>query len=468
MASSEVRSPKVTIAGEDADSVSIAWTVPVSAGLMGNPYAKYSAHKAGGEKVLNPNANDLIKRVADAQKNMFEQPEIKSMELFDGVSKLKFSGYDVGPSHSIAYGSVNTGKVLVHRCARLAALNTAIYVPPKDDAAYLGADEPGEGAAPADYIKLVLEKMIENYENDPPEDEFLKQNIDKINEYNKKILKEDWYPLLEASKEATLPGFSDFVADTTCALNLVSTIASIYSSASSNFFTQISQFEALFQMLFVPDPKGETAGKFIPFKNIIDNPEEKSLHIRGLDISAGPKSFMPLAGVVVTGLPNYDMYLGGPHTTGNVLVTWPETLPKVGKVETISAPTWIPRDLLVPQDEVEQADLDPNKVKSYYENLGVSVKGTADICTKIIKEFAKSYYAYTSLEPCRASVVTLLDLDWEVGKRYTVKQNGGTTLFSGFLQYIEHRISAKPGSPDASTQLTFSHVEANGFTLPNK
>lgn len=468
MSTSEVRTPKVIIADEDADSVSIAWTVPVSAGLMGNPYAKYSAHKAGGEKVINPNAADLIKKLADAQRTMFVQPTIKSMSLFDGVNKLQFSGYDVGPSHSIAFGSVNTGKVLVHRCSRLSALNTSIYVPPKDDSAYLGADEPGSGASPADYIKLVLKKIIENYEANPPEDTILKDNIDKINTFNKKILEEDWYPVLDASKDATLEGFSDFVADTTCALNLVSAIASVYSSTSNNFFTQISQFEAMFQMLFVPDPTGKTAGKFISFKNIVGNPEDKSANIRGLDITAGPKSFMPLAGVAVMGLPNPDMYLGGPHTTGNVLVTWPETLPKYGKIETISAPSWIPRDLLVPQDDIGQGELDPSKAASYYETINKACKDSADLCVLIMKQFAKSYYAYTALEPCKASIVTLLDLSWEVGKRYTVKQSGGGTLFSGFLQYIEHRISAKPGSPDASTQLTFSHVEANGFTLPNK
>lgn len=465
---SSVRSPKVIIAGEDADTVSIAWTVPVSASLMGNPYAKYSSHKAGGEKVINPNANDLIQRVADAQKAMFTQPEIKTMQVFDGVSSFKFSGYDVGPSHSIAFGSVNNGKVLVHRCARLAALNTAIYPPPADAAVYLGAEEPGQGASPADYIKLVLEKMIENYENSPPEDEFIRQTVEKIHNFNKTILKEDWYPVLEASKDATLTGFGEFVADTTCALNLVSNIASVYASAADNFFTKISQFEALFQILFVPDPKGETPGKFIPFKDIIDNPTDKSVNIRGLDISAGPKSFMPMSGVVVTGLPNNDMYLGSPHTTGTALVTWPETLPKVGKVETISAPAWIPRELLVPQIEVSGAELDPSKIRDYYNNLNKNIQSSSDACIAIIKQFAKSYYIYNSLEPCRASIVTLLDTTWEVGKRYTVKQSGGGTLFSGFLQYIEHRISAKPGSPDASTQLTFSHVEANGFTLPNK
>jgi hypothetical protein len=464
----EVRSPRVTIAEEDADSISVIWAVPVSAGLMGNPYAKYSAHKSGGEKVVDPNASDLIKKVADAQKQMFEQPEIKDIKIFDGENSITFSGYDVGPSHSIAFGSVNNGKVLVHRCSRLAALNTSIYTPPDDAAVYLGAEEPSAAANPAAYIKLVLEKMIENYENNPPEDETIKQVIDKVNEFNKVILKEDWYPVLEASEDATLPGFEGFVADTTCALNLVSTIANVYASASDNFFTRIAQFESLFQMLFIPDATGETCGKFVPHSLIIEDPEDKAVHIRGLDISAGPKSFLPLAGVIVSGLPNPTMYLAGPHTTGNVLVTWPETLPKNGKIETISAPSWIPRELLIPQNETAGGELDPEKIKSYYEQQQPDLESSADACSKIIKEFAKSYYVYNALEPCRASIVTLLDVSWEVGKRYTVRQASGGTLFSGFLQNIEHRISAKPGSPDASTQLTFSHVEANGFTLPNK
>ena len=65
-------------------------------------------------------------------------------------------------------------------------------------------------------------------------------------------------------------------------------------------------------------------------------------------------------------------------------------------------------------------------------------------------------------------MTTLLDITWEIGKRYSVKQEGGGVLFEGFLQNIEHRVSSVPGRADATTQLTFSHVEANGFTLPNK
>jgi hypothetical protein len=36
------------------------------------------------------------------------------------------------------------------------------------------------------------------------------------------------------------------------------------------------------------------------------------------------------------------------------------------------------------------------------------------------------------------------------------------------LRAVQHRVSSNPSKAEASTQLTFSHVEANGFTLPNK
>ena len=92
---------------------------------------------------------------------------------------------------------------------------------------------------------------------------------------------------------------------------------------------------------------------------------------------------------------------------------------------------------------------------------------------KICKDVARNTYVYNSLKDSKATIETLVDVTWELGKRYTIKQpgsnsEGSSTLFSGWLFRVEHKIISNTSSPSASTVLTFSHVEANGFTLPNK
>lgn len=466
--SAEIRSPSAKVKGEDSDSVSMSWTVPVSGTLLGNPFVKYSIHKAGGASAVKPAAADFIKEVADAQAKMYEAPTLKDIILNDGKNSLSFTGYDIGPSYSIAFGTVNNNRALVHKCSRLSALNTSIYTAPKDSAAYLGAEEPGEGATPAAYMKLVLESLIKNYEDNAPEDDISKSIRDSIHAFNQKILKEVWYPVLDASAKATIDGFVGAVAHTSVALLLVESVANIYVSNTDNFFSKISQFEALFQILFIPDITSKTAGKFIPYTDVVDNADDKDVNIRSIDISAGPKSFLPITGVVMNGLPNSDMYIGAPHVTGTSIIAYPYPLPTSGKIVTIGAPTWLPRELIIPQNDTEGDSLDLTEIDLYRKLNGAKLKEVEDSIMVVAKEFAKSFYINNALEPCVAGIMTLLDLTWEVGKRYNVKQAGGGLLFSGFLKNVEHRISSKPGSTDATTQLTFSHVEANGFTLPNK
>jgi hypothetical protein len=466
--SSEIRSPSAKVQGEATDSISMSWTVPVSSSLLGNPFVKYSIHKPGGQSAVRPATAEFIKQVAAAQAKMYENPELKDVSLNDGKNSLDFTGYDIGPSYSVAFGTVNNNRALVHKCSRLSALNTSIYTAPADSAAYLGAEEPGEETTPSGYMKLVMETLIKNYEENAPEDDISKAIRDNIHAFNQKILEEVWYPILEDSTKATIDGFSGAVQNSSCALLLVESIANVYVSNTDNFFTKVSQFEAMFQILFVPDTTSETAGKFIPYTDVVDNADDKTVNIRGIDISAGPKSFLPISGVVMNGLPNSDMYLSAPHTTGTNIVAYPDPLPTVGKIVTIGAPNWIPRELIIPQTDTEGTSLNPSEIDLYRKLNAAKLKEVEDSIMTVAKEFAKSFYINNSLEPCVAGIMTLLDLTWEVGKRYNVKQDGGDLLFSGFLKNVEHRISSRPGSTDATTQLTFSHVEANGFTLPNK
>lgn len=463
----EVRQPKVSVEGEATDTLTMSWTVPVSSGINGSPCAKYSTHASGGKEVETPTAEKLISKIATAQKSMFESLETKDISINDGNSTFNFSGYDVGPHHEVLFGSVSNGRSVVHKCSRLGYLDTSIYLFPVGKG-LKETKEPSSGASATEYMKIVLEEMVDNFKPDELKLTLTGKALEirlRAHENNTDILN-DWYGVLEASKATPLEGFSDFVKSKGNCSALVDAVSSVYMSGAGDFFQRISQFEMMFQLQFIPSyHDSASVGKFISTKELVSKPESKSINVRGLSIAGGPRTFLPITSVVMLGLP-----CGGikdlQTASGSDAALWPSSIPKNGSILTISAPPWLPAEKITEKVIEPGSDL---SCEAYEASLDKNDEQKSDeAIPKVAKDFCRCYYNNASLGSSRASVTTLLDITWEIGKRYSVKQEGGGVLFEGFLQNIEHRVSSVPGRADATTQLTFSHVEANGFTLPNK
>lgn len=468
----EVRQPKVSVEGEATDTLTMSWTVPVSSGINGSPCAKYSTHAAGGKEVDTPTAAKLITKIATAQKSMFESLETKDITVFDGDSNMLFSGYDVGPHHEVLFGSVANGRTVVHRCSRLGYLDTSIYVAPVGGG-LKDVKEPSAGDSPTKYMKLVLDEMIKNFEEvtDATMPKVALEIRKRTHKNNKAIIAEEWNSVLSSSSTVNLDGFSDFVKTAGNTYALVEAIAAVYVNGAADFFQRISQFEMMFQIQFIPSSDSTTAGKFISVKDLTSNPKSKAVNVRGMSITGGPRTFLPITSVVMLGLPAggvKDMAV----SAGSAVSCWPEPVSPYGTILSITSPSWIPSSILVEKDISTSSAVSTNPDLDAYENmLNVGVGEIEKIdkaIYKVAQDFCRCYYNNAALGSSRASVTTLLDITWEIGTRYKVTQEGGSVLFEGFLQNIEHRVSSVPGRADATTQLTFSHVEANGFTLPNK
>lgn len=469
--SAEVRRPSVTVEGEATDSLSISWTVPLN--VAGSPCAKYSTHASGGDDVVSPTAEELITKLSDAQSSMFSSPEEKSIEIDDGVAALTFKGYDTGPHHEVLFGGVNNGRTVVHRCSKLDFINTSIYVGQRGTSMYKGVIDTSAGSV-TNWLRVVLENIIERWEASKDDnynelDAKSKAVRDAIHATNISIINDEWYPVLDASADIDLKGFDTFTSKRTLRMHLAGVIGSVYvSNGGSSFFSKMAQFENMFQMRFIPDAEGDTCGKFISVKSVVNDAEDKNVSIKGLSIRAGPRSFLPVTAVAVTGVPTPEMHKGSNKVRGTSLISWPETIPATGSVLTVPAPPWIPSEILPRRQDLRGKTLDPGKVKGKLEEDDSDIKTVHEAIVELVTDYANCVYDDVSLGTSTATINTLLDVTWEVGKRYAVTQDEGGKLFDGFLQNMEHRISSNPERPDAVTMLTFSHVEANGFTLPNK
>jgi len=471
----EVRKPKVTVPGESTDSIQYQASMPLSEGA---PSIRYSSHGAGSDSVENPTASELIQKVAQAQNAMFEEPTKNTITMEDGSgNSATFNGYDTGPHHDIMFGGVNNGKNLVHRCSRLAYINTSIYRPAREAVVGEVIEKAASAANPCAALKLILEEIIAQFlqSRQEPEGTTDFEVRNKIHEANKKIIDEEWYPILDASTESGINDFSAVASKTSIQLTMYNSIRSVYLSGSNDFSVIIAQFETMFQMCFVPGHMGQDPGKFIPMSAKLSNPEDREVNIVSLSMNPGPRKFLSPTAVAVRGAPNAQPPVAGQVTrpAGYDMITWPESLPASGQTVVIQMPSWLPQELYPLQIPKTGNNLD---FDSNYQSVQSAQQESADAATlvaNICKDIARLTYNDISLASASASINCPFDVSWEIGKRYSVKQpstgsGGGSVLFSGFLRTVTHRVSSSPARAEAITQLIFSHVEANGFTLPNK
>jgi hypothetical protein len=480
----EVRKPRVSLPGESTDSILYQATIPVSSSVDGCPSIRYSSHKSGGAKIENPTAKELIEKIAAAQTKMFEAPTQNTITIEDGSgNSASFKGYDTGPHHDIMFGGVNNGKSLVHRCARLLFINTSIYIPPRAEP---GQNLPPTAASPEDLggtknpceaIKIVLEKIIEDFlavsggQAASTENSIRK----KIHADNEKILKEEWYPILEASTESGIPAWASAVATEGVRLKIFEAIRDIYLGGVSDFSSIISTFENLFQMKFVPGHMGIEPGKFIPASAMLTDEEEKEVNIVSLSMNPGPRKFLAPTAVAIRGLPpsTQPATAASVSNAGTAMIVWPDPLPAAGQTLVMQMPSWLPADIFPEFLPVLGKNLDFNANFEAIKGVEAAKLVSVNLATKICSDIARLTYNDVSLRDAFASITCPLDVSWEIGKRYSIKQpsttsGGGSVLFSGFLRAVQHRVSSSPSKAEATTQLTFSHVEATGFTLPNK
>lgn len=471
----EVRIPQVKIlaSGESTDSISISWNLPASTASAGFPTLKYSLHKPEGQKVISPTAAELIAKVAALQTKIFSNPDKKEIEVSDGdYNKFKFVGFDTSAHHEVMFGKVNNGGTIVHPCAKLSKLNTSIYA---------GLPTSVKDKVTLDFttipeaMKVVLQALVDNFEENIEISENISEDQKAVNRnvhaVNKAIIKDYWETVLEATDNVTFDGFSEFVAETQNAEQLVAAIEEVYISATEDFFIKIDQFCSMFQMLFIPDYNYMLGvGKFISYKDIIKNGEEKSINIISIGMSCGDRSFFPSSAVIMKGVPSVSIKSGLPTTYEASVAGWPETIPDTSFINFISIPAWIPSEIDLPRNLIaaKETTLEPETYESTEAARDEEMATAVNKIYKVCKDFCRTYYSFSLLSSSSVVVSTLLDLTWEPGKRYAVFQAGGEKLFDGFLRSVEHRISSSRDGASATTQLIFAWVEANGFVLPNK
>jgi len=463
MSGAEVRIPRATaqIQGINAR----VDTVTTHFGINAFPSVSVSFHGANVPKgVLSPAGSDVANLVASQQNQMFtSQSANSSIFMDDGKDRtLEFNGFISGPNYTLGVGNVGLNTTIVHSASAVSNLKTNIYT--NRQGAFRDGSTPMQ---PEIGIGLwnILTKLRDTKLHTLPDEES-KAIVAQVDANNANAL-EIWNRICTSS-EVEWPELETLLEYPQVKTNLLSQIADIYTNPYNDFVQTMQQFQAMFAMIYVPSLEADNPGKFIPASAAVDgDAEDVKLRIRSISMSAGPRNIMPLSYVAVRG-PKPQNHRKVQY--GHIIRRWPTAPVSTGQVVELGPPNWLPTALVAGRasgdtvgDTLSLAGYKSdriNKDRRLYEVIFPAVG-------ELLDRWAQQHYTDFALANAYAHVITDLDVSAEPGTRYNVSSANGA-LFTGFLVGVEHSVSSKPQQLQAYTKLTFSHVEANGFTLPFK
>jgi len=465
----EIRTPRGTaqIAGAGGAKID-AVTMQFSVNRF--PIVNVGFHDAttNDAGVVKLGGSDVAERVAAQQNTMFEAASPNSsVTVEDGKGNtLTFSGYVSGPNYQLSIQNVGFSTSIAQAAAAVANFQPSIYSGAQGefrDGEALMTPEIGPG------LLAILDRMKENFENRPPpypdkETEGIIQQIASNNDTGYDI----WSSICNAST-VEWPELENLMQIPSIKNSLQAHIVQIYRNSYADFFQTMMQFRAMFSMVYVPSLKAGEYGKFIPTLDMAtSDAEDLEVNLQSITMSAGPKSIMPLSYVAVRGpkMQEHRNSLGG----GQIISRWPDTAQSDGQVVQIGTPSWIPSDLtagrLSEATVGDTLDLDSYESGSDLRDRKLIETINKDV-GKVLKRSAQEHYVDFSLANSSANLVIDLDVSIQPGVRYKVTTED-SAIFTGFLVGVKHNVCSKPNQHQANTELAFSHVEAEGFELPNK
>lgn len=446
-----------------------------------------------GGKAVDALSEDIPLRLQTLQSLVFAQAKTaydSAVTVIDGVNQLNFRGYLSNPSFSNAPGSMGPSYTLMHESAILGNYRSHIYQ-------FSELERQINKLNPFQYKQTDADIAVRFMS-------VLDQTVkDWVNVYSKNVQTEvpisieqkaAWhkmnlvvYPYLkavmDASKGAVVWDLFSQLTDVASQGEISTYIASLLSEKYDSFTTVLEQFERSFQCLFVPSfpPDASQAfGKLVSYHDIAAGKTTPlKLPITVLQFSGGNRAALPVTHVLVQGAVNQSwrtnaISQGRQGTPTPMLAAWPPTVYAGGRVLVDSGPPWM-RGIL-PQDFAASAVFDPAQGLdlSVYQSgrvkINVLINKLYEVKADIMQQWAKNLYEFSSLENSTCNLEVPLDVSIVPGQRYAVQNMSGTQFFTGFLAQVAHRISVQgraAGSAGvAVTSLTFTHLNAGNFTLP--
>ena len=472
----ELRRPSARIGGDITNAA--PGSVQVRLGIDMIPVAYISMFPksaSAAETSLAPTNREIADILGEWQSYIFtdrSSPDV-TIHMDDGAGgTLEMRGYVADPALVFGSGHVDAPTVVVHESAPLVGLNPAIYAAIGQE--FLVSDDQIDETNVPLLISMVSRDMVEKWQthkssfSDPsPKEVMIRDKVAAVNDKLWPI----WHQILANSSELDWPEIAK-IDPYYRKNNINGWIYFMLRISQGNFMQTMLGIAQGFQGMFVPNLTPGMYGSLRRYDAAFTR-NRKTLNIKPgtMQLNAGSRDLLPISHVLVMTTPKNWWLLESKDSNNNiprpVVAGWPETPYAGAGLIRDDGPPWLNGDIEItkPEDLPEdRLDLDV-----YHRLKREADKKTIDeIATpmeRICTAWARNIYFMESLRTATVSVQTPLDLKLEVGRVYTVMADGAA-LFKGLLTEVTHILATHP-SPAAMSHLTFTHIQAGSFTLPN-
>lgn len=434
---------------------------------------------------------DVTKKLGEMQQKAFEDRSSPDSEVAlkvegSGGTKVnvKLKGYGLAPSYAFSPYHVSIGASVLDEFAAIDVARFGIYGATWQD------DNTGQYNTYGDTLEdcgwdipQCLYKMAEDmtknglssaaFESDnlPDLDKQTKQAQHKL---NTRVL-----PLLKKLCEnSTKFGWKDSLSklsthiQTSVDAEIRRCLHSHLVSSSGSFLTTLLDICDEFQCVLVCEVSNDGMKYDMRSRQeIMKDPEDLTLPIQALNASAAAGAgIFPTRFVAVTRPGYVDMNLG---TTVQFLACPKKNMEAGGTALPVAPPSWM-RDIQNDNSKASNSGK-PAKRKGcektekgeIKEETNEQLEGIASESEDIMKEWAENCFAWNALGSSQVTIQAPMIVEVKSGKRYTVKNENGDTLFTGFAADVSYELQTGSGSNNsATTDIEFTHVEFGSFKLP--
>jgi hypothetical protein len=399
---------------------------------------------------------------------------------------LDFKGYLSAPGFSVGYGSVDKTYAGVHVAALLGFYRGEVFNNTGFGLAFDGTSKryydpqtwtPFDGSV-ANQLRAQLEKATKLLKTIGAKN-FNANDAYRTIGFAMQAVNDKVYgsviSFLKASAESSkIPGFDKFPDRLDFAIRNQLWREVTAEGGLLNVLT--STIPAEFGLQFVCRLSSSPAARLELLSYTNAKPIPVTIPAENLSFVSGGQFALPVKAVVVRAARQVDAWTTSLSVkTSHQFPTAAAVYPGEGsispgsRVVVLDAPAWF-NNSGVPLLGDTRTNRAPGSIEAYLKKIPKNKELVANLNTetqKLLTWWAQNKFAYLSLMDSQASVRMPLNFGMEVGRVYSVRvyssDGSSEEIFQGYLQAVTHRISCKDGGGDASTNASFSHVQAKGY-----
>lgn len=381
----------------------------------------------------------------------------------DGLDgSINFEGFEVMPAVQVGVAAVGPLINAVHATAKLHRLDFSLYT--NSSTAELKEIELSDVvAALREVLQRTVRHWISNVLPDLPAGS--RAEAEKIHQANTEPL-QIVDRILKASSPVAIPGLVEAAnAVRMVKFHFINMLLAGLNSSEGEFWPGFLDLAQTLGLLYAPEfGSADKNGKFVSVEAALDQAEDRS-DVDGLQFQSQlglPE--VPVGRVLIPRIPGASLGRGEerkntlPSQATRTSIVYPAGDP-VGRTALLSPPPFI-SPVYQSMAGLWSAPSGALGASSIRENMSRQQK-IASTQQRAIHDFLRGYaelmFKRMKLQSSSAAFSMPLSYGWNVGTAYKVGV-GGTPLFTGLLESVNHSIGSRGGTGTASTELAFSNV----------